>query len=175
MYNRRRGEVLDGIRGALDTHKFVFGRLMGLADALGCMCMFLSWPPVLALNQLWPTDSFSSTGIAPKADADGPESAEIASNGAVAEKANPADIDTSQSPPPQSPSKSVLFDAVTYLDAQLTMLRAALPPRASFLLFSGHSAPRAMSALTARRSEFQASLNPESESEAEWWNRSCSR
>ncbi len=29
-------EVLDGVLGALDTHEFVFGRLMGLADALGC-------------------------------------------------------------------------------------------------------------------------------------------
>ena len=30
-------EVLDGLLGALDSHEFVFGRLMGLADALGCM------------------------------------------------------------------------------------------------------------------------------------------
>ena len=29
-------EVLDGLLGALDSHEFVFGRLMGLADALGC-------------------------------------------------------------------------------------------------------------------------------------------
>ena len=35
-------EVLDGILGALDTHEFVFARLMGLADALGCACAFLS-------------------------------------------------------------------------------------------------------------------------------------
>jgi len=29
-------EVLDGLLGTLDAHEFVFGRLMGLADALGC-------------------------------------------------------------------------------------------------------------------------------------------
>jgi len=29
-------EVLDGLLGALDAHEFVFGRLMGLADTLGC-------------------------------------------------------------------------------------------------------------------------------------------
>jgi RNA exonuclease 1 len=31
-------EVLDGVLSVLDTHEFVFARLMGLADALGCMC-----------------------------------------------------------------------------------------------------------------------------------------
>ena len=151
-------EVLDGILGALDTHEFVFARLMGLADALGCPCMFLSWPPVLALDQLWSIDSSSSTGITPKAGADGPENTENPSSGAVVENANPADIP--QSPPPQSlPEKNVLFDAVTCLDAQLTTLYAALPPRTAFLIFSGHSDPRAMSTLAARRAEFQASLN----------------
>ncbi|KAI0247771.1 hypothetical protein BJV78DRAFT_1285278 [Lactifluus subvellereus] len=29
-------EVLDGVLGVLDAHEFVFARLMGLADALGC-------------------------------------------------------------------------------------------------------------------------------------------
>ncbi len=29
-------EVLDGPLGALDAHEFVFGRRMGLAEALGC-------------------------------------------------------------------------------------------------------------------------------------------
>ena len=30
------GEVLDGVLSALDSHEFVFARLMGLANALGC-------------------------------------------------------------------------------------------------------------------------------------------
>jgi RNA exonuclease 1 len=45
------------------------------------------------------------------------------------------------------------------LDAQLTALHAALPARTAFLLFSGHSDPRAMSALAARRTQYQASQN----------------
>lgn len=109
------------------------------------------------IGSWWPIDSSSSTGITPK---EGPENAENPSNSAVAENTNPADPDTSQSPPPQSPpEKNVLFEAVTSLDAQLTTLHAALPPRTAFLLFSGHSDPRTMSALAARRAEFQASLN----------------
>jgi len=82
------------------------------------------------------------------------------SNDAVAEDMDPADPDTSWSPPSQSlPEKNVLFEAITSLDAQLTTLHAALPPHTAFLLFSGHSDPCAMSALTAHRAEFQASLN----------------
>lgn len=45
-------EVLDGILDSLHTHEFVFARLMGLADALGCACSFLSWPLVSALDLL---------------------------------------------------------------------------------------------------------------------------
>ena len=43
-------EVLDGILGALNTHEFVFARLTGLANALGCASAFLSWPLVLVLG-----------------------------------------------------------------------------------------------------------------------------
>ena len=149
-------EVLDGILGALNTHEFVFARLMGLADALGCVCSFLSWPLVLALGQSWPIDTSSSTGITPKA----PENAENPSNDTVAENTNPAGPDTSQSPPPQSPpEKNVVFEAVKSLDAQLTTLHAALPPCTAFLLFLGHSDPHTMSALAACCAESQASLN----------------
>ena len=35
-------EVLDRLLGALDSREFVFRRLMGLADTLGCM-LLLSW------------------------------------------------------------------------------------------------------------------------------------
>ena len=119
-------EALDGILGALGTHEFVFARLMGfdLADALGCAYTFHSWPPVSALDQLWSINSFSFTGITPEANAEGPEDADYASNGAIVENANPADPDTSQPPRPKLPQeKSVLLDAVTSLDAQLTTLR----------------------------------------------------
>ncbi|KAI0270407.1 ribonuclease H-like protein [Gloeopeniophorella convolvens] len=46
--------------------------------------------------------------------------------------------------------------ALTALDARLAELHAALPPRAALLVFSGHSDPRAMSALASRRAETQS-------------------
>jgi RNA exonuclease 1 len=58
--------------------------------------------------------------------------------------------------PGQNQNNNVLFSAVTNLNAQLTTLHAALPPRTAFLLFSGHSDPRNMSALAARRAQYQA-------------------
>jgi len=96
------------------------------------------------------------SGITPKAGPDGGpglKNAETPSNGA---------IPTLSPPPPESPreeKKNGLFEAVTNLDEQLTTLHAALPPRTAFLLFSGHSDPRAMSALAARRAQFQATQN----------------
>ena len=146
-------EVLDGILGALDTHEFVFAQLMGLANA---MCTFHSWPLILALGQSGPIDSSSPTGLAPEA----PENTKNSSNDAIAENTDPADPDTSWSPPSQSLlEKNVLFEAVTSLDAQLTTLHAALPPCTVFLLFLGHSDPCTMSALAAWHAEFQVSLN----------------
>jgi hypothetical protein len=100
----------------------------------------------------------SSSGITPKAGADGPENAENPGSAAVPENANTVD-DALRSPPQPAPEKNVLFEAVTSLEEQLTALHAALPPRTAFLLFSGHSDPRRMSALAARRAEFQASQN----------------
>jgi hypothetical protein len=35
-------EVLDELMGALDSHEFIFGLVMGLADALGCALRELS-------------------------------------------------------------------------------------------------------------------------------------
>jgi RNA exonuclease 1 len=57
----------------------------------------------------------------------------------------------------QDQNNNVFFSApVTDLNAQLTSLHAALPPRTAFLLFSGHSDPRSMSALATRRAQYQA-------------------
>ena len=60
-------------------------------------------------------------------------------------------------PPPEDKSSNALFAAVTNLNAYLTTLHAALPPHTALLLFSGHSDPRSMSTLAARRAEYQAS------------------
>src|SRR5882757_4381493 len=61
--------------------------------------------------------------------------------------------------PDQNENNNVLFSAVTNLNEQLTKLHASLPPRTAFLLFSGHSDPRSMSALAARRAQYQAQAN----------------
>jgi RNA exonuclease 1 len=57
--------------------------------------------------------------------------------------------------PDQNENNNVLFSAVTDLNAQLSTLHAALPPRTAFLLFSGHSDPRSMSTLATRRAQYQ--------------------
>jgi len=122
-------EVLDGVLGVLDAHEFVFARFMGLADALG-----------------W---------VTPKASLDGPGTGNPENSSGAAEKAN--DTDTPQ--PAAAPDENVLVSAVTKLNDHLTTLHAALPARTAFILFSGHSDPRKMSALAARRAEYQASQN----------------
>ena len=74
----------------------------------------------------------------------------------AAEKANDSDIPQ----PPAEPDDKVLVSAVTTLNDHLKTLHAALPARTAVILFSGHSNPRNMSALAARRAE--------SEPEPEW-------
>jgi RNA exonuclease 1 len=158
--------VLEGVIGALDSHEFVFARLMALADALGCtwaLCF------LLAIFDLELTRSFLLSGVTPKTGAEsgvGSENPETSRNNTIPiEKANHAAVATDTDIPPSPPTAlspsqnqkdNVLFSAVTDLNAQLTTLHAALPPRTAFLLFSGHSDPRSMSALAAQRAQYQA-------------------
>ena len=60
---------------------------------------------------------------------------------------------------PPDGNSNALFAAVTNLNAHMTALHAALPPHTALLLFSGHSAQRSFSTLTARRLEYQTSQN----------------
>ena len=60
-------------------------------------------------------------------------------------------------PPPFVSTGNALFTAAKNLNNHLTTLHAALPPRTALLLFSGHSDPRSMSTLAARRAEYQVS------------------
>ncbi|KAN0141708.1 hypothetical protein V8E53_000170 [Lactarius tabidus] len=121
-------EVLDGLVGALDSHEFIFGRLMGLADALG-----------------W---------ITPKVDA---VVAEKTENQNLTGDAAGTKIESSEvaPPAPDDSNGNALFTAVTNLNDHLTTLHAALAPRTALLLFSGHSDPRSMSTLSARRAGYQ--------------------
>jgi RNA exonuclease 1 len=112
---------------------------------------------------------FPLSGVTPKANADGgigPENPEASRNNAVpTENTNHTGAaDTPQMPPTaaspdQNENNNALLSAVSNLNAQLTALHAALPPRTAFLLVSGHSDPRGMSALAARRAQYQASQN----------------
>ncbi|KAI0293180.1 hypothetical protein B0F90DRAFT_1670908 [Multifurca ochricompacta] len=120
-------EVVDGVLRVLDAHEFVFARLMGLADALG-----------------WVTPKVGVDAIPPEV----PDNSSSAA--AAAENAN-----HTNTPPPLSSPGNVLFNAVKDLNAHLTTLHAALSPRTAFLILSGHSDPRSMSALAARRAEYQ--------------------
>ncbi|KAN0141439.1 hypothetical protein V8E53_000684 [Lactarius tabidus] len=117
-------EVLNGLVGALDSHEFILGRLMGLADALGYA--------VVAEK----TENQNLTGDAAETKT---ESSEVTP------------------PAPDDSNGNALFTVVTNLNDHLTTLHAALPPRTALLLFSGHSDPRSMSTLAARRAEYQAS------------------
>lgn len=156
--------------GALESHEFVFARLMTLADALGCTwaCAFFLLS-VTSLFDLELTRSFPFPGVTPKTGADGgvgsenPETSRN-NNTPIENADHPAvatDTDTPPSPPAatspdHNQNNDVLFSAVTNLNVQLTTLHAALPPRTAFLLFSGHSDPRSMSALATRRAQYQA-------------------
>ena len=99
-------------------------------------------------------DEFTGiTGVTPKAGADSVAGADKADKqnvtGAAETKAETAETS------PSTRDGNTLFTAVTNLNAHLTALHAALPPRTALLLFSGHSDPRSMSTLAARRAEYQ--------------------
>ena len=64
-----------------------------------------------------------------------------------------------------SDSTPELSDAYALLDARLHKLYAAFPPRTALVIFTGHSDPRRMAALNARKSAFETAIrsgkNPE--------------
>jgi RNA exonuclease 1 len=52
----------------------------------------------------------------------------------------------------------VLSEVLTKLDAQLKTLHQALPPRTALIVFTGHSDPRRMAALNARKNAFESAI-----------------
>jgi RNA exonuclease 1 len=62
----------------------------------------------------------------------------------------------SEPPPPTSPRSLKLI--ISNLNTQLTELHRSLPPRTAMIIFTGHSDPRRMTALNARKSAFEAAL-----------------
>ena len=126
-------EVLAGLIGVLDSHELIFGRLMGLADAIGCRSSHL-----LTLTLLL---SLPSTGITHKAD--NLVVAGKAENQNLAGDAAESKTETSavQMPPPDTSISNALFTDVTNLNEHLKTIHAALPPRTAHL-FSGYNDPR---------------------------------
>jgi len=75
------------------------------------------------------------------------------------------------SPPPAPPP--VESTAAT-INASLAKIYASLPPRTAFILFSGHSDPRAMSSLNTRKAKFESEIRAgrrlEDIDRADWWS-----
>ena len=94
-------------------------------------------PLSLSALYLLRVDGRACAGITPKANGDAPSD-----------------------PPPQAAEASpeALPEALSALDAQLRTLYAALPARTALVVFTGHSDPRRMSELNARKGAFEGAL-----------------
>ncbi|KAF8444970.1 hypothetical protein L210DRAFT_3394720 [Boletus edulis BED1] len=81
--------------------------------------------------------------------------------------------------PPTEPSLEALATAQATLDAQLTTLYAALPARTAVVMFTGHSDPRRMASLNARKVAFESAIKSGKKAEemdrSEWWTASDGR
>ncbi|KII92706.1 hypothetical protein PLICRDRAFT_155437 [Plicaturopsis crispa FD-325 SS-3] len=68
---------------------------------------------------------------------------------------------------------STIAPVVSALNTHLKALHASLPPRTALLIFTGHSDPRRMAMLNARKSAFETSLRsgktPEDIGRDNWW------
>lgn len=122
-------EVLAGVLDVVPAHQFVFGRFMELAQKLGCKSTLS--------RSYFHVDL--PLGVTPKASADQPTV-----------------------PPPSTieppPSTAELAPVLTTLNAHLKALHAGLPPRTALIIFTGHSDPRRMSILNARKIAFESAL-----------------
>jgi RNA exonuclease 1 len=124
-------DIYQGLLSTIPSHHFAFGRFTELADALGCessVLFIVNWLSVLMATIVV---VHLYTGITPKASAE-PDVA----------------MTNTSATPPDLPT--VLRD----LDTRLTGLHAALPPHTALVLLSGHSDPRRMSALNAKKNAF---------------------
>lgn len=76
-------------------------------------------------------------------------------------------------PLPTETTPEALLAAQTKLNAHLTSLYASLPPRTALIIFTGHSDPRRMAILNARKSTFESAIKSGKKAEdmdkSEWW------
>ena len=61
--------------------------------------------------------------------------------------------------PATAPSASDVSSVLTALDGRLKQLYDALPPRTALVIFTGHSDPRHMAELNARKSAFETAVS----------------
>jgi len=81
--------------------------------------------------------------------------------------------------PPTEASPEALATAQATLNAQLVTLYASLPARTAVVLFTGHSDPRRMASLNARKVAFESAIKSGKKAEemdrSEWWTASDGR
>ncbi|CCM00542.1 uncharacterized protein FIBRA_02576 [Fibroporia radiculosa] len=82
-------------------------------------------------------------------------------------------------PAPAGPSPADVTEALVTLDTQLKLLYAALPPRTALIIFTGHSDPRRMAELNARKTAFEGALRQgktlEELPKEQWWTNADGR
>lgn len=138
-------DVLQGLQQVIPGHDFTFGRFTALADVLGCW-FFLN------LFMLTGTEIFS-LGTTPRVSPD-------------------SIVPIPNTVPLEIPLSSIT-PVLNMLNTQLKTLYESLPSRTAFLIFTGHSDPRRMSTLNARKTAFETSLKsgktPEEIGKEMWW------
>ncbi|KIM78839.1 hypothetical protein PILCRDRAFT_823946 [Piloderma croceum F 1598] len=90
-----------------------------------------------------------------------------------------SDSTAAPSEPHPSASPTSLTSTISNLNTQLTELHRSLPYRTALIIFTGHSDPRRMTALNARKSAFEAALRSGKTAEDidkdMWWTSSDAR
>ncbi|KAG8214189.1 hypothetical protein J3R82DRAFT_10978 [Butyriboletus roseoflavus] len=81
--------------------------------------------------------------------------------------------------PPIEASPEILAAAQATLNEQLVTLYASLPARTAVVIFTGHSDPRQMASLNARKAAFESAIKSGKKAEeidrSEWWTASDGR
>lgn len=81
--------------------------------------------------------------------------------------------------PPKEPSPEALAGAQVTLNEQLGVLYGSLPTRTALVIFTGHSDPRRMGSLSARKVTFESAIKNGKKAEdidrSEWWTASDGR
>ncbi|KAF9010833.1 ribonuclease H [Cyathus striatus] len=67
-------------------------------------------------------------------------------------------FDTPPVPPSPPPSREEIVSVLRELDGRLRLLHAALPGKTAVIIFTGHSDPRKMALLSARKAAFESAL-----------------